>query len=74
MKPKPFWVLKNFTVPTGIKSFLSRLLLNAHAFIARAATSQFLGVHLRRSPKTGAWQQVEAENQVAGGRHRRIPL
>jgi hypothetical protein len=26
-----------------------------------------LGVHLRRSPKPGAWQQDEAENQVAGG-------
>jgi hypothetical protein len=25
------------------------------------------GFHLRRSPKPGAWQQDEAENQVAGG-------
>src|SRR6185312_6151627 len=66
-KPKPFWVLKNFTVPTGIKSFLSRFLLNAHASSRWRSQAKFLGVHLRRSPKPGAWQQVEAENQVAGG-------
>jgi hypothetical protein len=59
--------LKNFTVPTGIKSFLSRFLLNAPALIELAVTSQVFGSSLERSPKPGAWQQVEAENQVAGG-------
>jgi hypothetical protein len=41
--------------------------LNARALIAKAATIQVLGVHLRRSPKPGACQQDEAENKVAGG-------
>lgn len=35
--------------------------------IAPAVTSQVFGSSLERSPKPGAWQQVEAENQVAGG-------
>src|SRR5262249_23026722 len=35
--------------------------------IALAVTSQVFGSSLERSPKPGAWQQVEAENQVAGG-------
>jgi hypothetical protein len=37
------------------------------ALIALAVTSQVFGSSLERSPKPGAWQQVEAENQVAGG-------
>jgi hypothetical protein len=41
--------------------------LNVDARIALAVTSQVLGFHLRRSPGSGAWQQDEAENQVAGG-------
>jgi hypothetical protein len=56
------------------QEFLSRFLLNARTFIAQAVTSQVFGSSLERSPKPGAWQQVEAENQVAGGPHRRISL
>jgi len=40
--------------------------LNARALIALAATLRVLG-HLSRSPKSGACQQDQAENQVAGG-------
>jgi hypothetical protein len=66
MKPKPFWVLKNFTVPTGIIVPFTLPVERRHAHHA-GGNYQSFGVHLERSPKPGACQQDEAENQVAGG-------
>jgi hypothetical protein len=42
-------------------------MLNARAPIALAATLHVLGDPLSRGPKPAAFQQDEAENQVAGG-------
>ena len=64
MKPKPFWVLKNFTVPTGI---VVPFTLNAGALIAQAATSAFWGVTWSAAQDREASEQGEAENQVAAG-------
>jgi hypothetical protein len=42
--------------------------LDARALIARTATIQVLGGSLERLTQIeGAWQQDEAENQIAGG-------
>src|SRR3954451_9896350 len=67
MKPKPFWVLKNFTVPTGI-------LVSFHAFVERPGAHRregnnpSFGSSLEaRTQKQGAWQHDEAENKIAGG-------
>src|SRR5665213_578798 len=67
MKPKPFWVLKNFTVPTGIVVPFTLLVERPSRSALGRQHSEFLGDHLSRSPNTAACQQDEAENHVAGG-------
>src|ERR1700693_2952894 len=66
MKPKPFWVLKNFTVPTGIRVPFTLLVGRPRAHRVGGNTPSF-GSSLEAQPKLAACQQDEAENQVAGG-------
>src|SRR5215813_12054367 len=55
------------------QEFLSSFLLNAHAIIRVGDHKpSFWGVHLRRSPKPGARQQVRRRKRGCGRRHRRI--
>jgi hypothetical protein len=57
------------------QEFLSSFLLNAHAIIRVGGHKpSFWGVHLRRSPKPGARQQVRRRKRGCGRRHRRISV
>jgi hypothetical protein len=64
MKPKPFWVLKNFTVPTGI--IVPFAIEHPHAHRAGGNYRVFPG-SLVAHPKAGSERARRAENQVAGG-------
>jgi hypothetical protein len=66
MKPKPFWVLKNFTVPTGIRYPFTRFVERPGAH-RRDGNNPSFGSSLEARTQTRAWQQDEAENQIAGG-------
>src|SRR6202166_5298922 len=66
IKPKPFWVLKNFTVPTGIIGPFTLPVERPRAHRVGGNYPSF-GSSLGAQPKPGACQQDEAENQVAGG-------
>jgi hypothetical protein len=65
MKPKPFWVLKNFTVPTGITVPFT-LLVERPLMCADGNFASF-GSSLEQQPKAGSVSARSAENQVAGG-------
>jgi hypothetical protein len=58
--------LKNFTVPTGIIVPFKLHVERPRAHRVGGNTARF-GGSLERGPKPAAFQQDEAENQVAGG-------
>src|ERR1700687_4514749 len=67
IKPKPFWVLKNFTVPVAIVVPFTLHVERPRAHRVGGNCPKFWEFTWKRSPKPGACQQGEAENQVAGG-------
>src|SRR6266851_6727369 len=58
MNPKPFWALKNFTVPVAICRFpcVDTLVNQTHAYRAPGKASEFWEMTWGSAQKTGAYQ------------------